>query len=195
MVLNTDNTYCVISLYIVALTQIALLFTLAQFFLTAFLSLYSFENFYTFRNVMLYVYRTVIYTQTAIILELFFVQMIEWWVMLFFIEFEKNYRLEQIVYMQNNTSIIIKKEKKLKWKIGVVLSLLNIIVIGSGIVIWVSELPDHRNDYRKYRQIIHVISGVIISSTGLLTGLVFWRLYSLMRTRHNFEFKRTKRTM
>lgn len=127
-------------------------------------------------------------------------QMIEWWIMLFLIKFEKNYTVGEIVFLQNNTSTFKQKEKRLIARIKAVFISFNIVIITSFIISFLAEIPGVRMFSDKdvnynFKSLLHLATGFLVILTGIFHCTLFCRLYNLMRARHNFEFQRTKRTM
>lgn len=84
-----QDTYCVLSLYIVALSQILLLCSLIQFAFTIVLASLPPISEATFRYLMLYGYRTIIYINYFLLFLTTYCQTIEWDVMRFLILYEK----------------------------------------------------------------------------------------------------------
>lgn len=198
--INEDcfDTYCIISLYLAALTQIALIVSLLQFAMTVVVVWYSAPGEAAFTSLFLFGYRTVQTIWEYLLMSLFFVQLIEWWVMLFLIKFEQKYTLDEIVYLQQNTDTFVQKEKRLYCRIATAFTLFNILIVGSEALLYVSDLPAdplRRDRGAMVKNLFYGISLTVFMSAGLVHLAISFRLYQLMKVHHNFEFQRTRRAM
>ena len=101
------DTYCVISLYLLACSQLALVLCLLQFLLTIFMAWFNFDNHPDYDILFLGFYKLVYSISEYFLVIIFFGQLIEQWVIHFLIQFEHQYTLEEIVYLHDNTSVFV----------------------------------------------------------------------------------------
>ena len=135
------DTYCVISLCLLACSQLALVLCLLQFLLTIFMAWFNFDNHPDYDILFLGFYKLVYSISEYFLVIIFFGQLIEQWVIHFLIQFEHQYTLEEIVYLHDNTGIFFEKEKKVKRRISITFHTFNILVICAYIDMWFGDLP------------------------------------------------------
>lgn len=125
---------------------------------------------------------------------------IEWWIMHFIIQFEKGYTLDEINFLHNNTGDYIEKEKKLRKRIMITGILFATVVFFNNLGMWFADLPQFdiisdttmnikiKNWFSLFCKTINVISTIVGISISI-------KVYHLMKQRHHYEFRRTRKTM
>ena len=107
---QNEETYCVISLYIVYLCQALLVVSLSQYAFTATLIFLGSTESNLFWRILVYGYRNFIYVSSVLVRQIVFLQYLEWYAMRFVILFEKKLTLFQLNYIQQNTMQYKNKE-------------------------------------------------------------------------------------
>jgi len=138
---NKVDTFCVITLYMVSCAQLTLIVSLANYLFTIYFSWHIYNTPEQFEKVFIYGFALLQIIREYFIYHLFFMLFIEWWLMLFLINFEKKYTVSEIVYIQNNDDKFIKKENHLKIKILVFYIVMSIFTLAAILLGWIDNLP------------------------------------------------------
>lgn len=105
------DTYCILTLQLVALTQLLLLSIILQFVSTLVLvAVGKFSSPDVFRAVILFVYRVITNLNYFLLFTCYYLQIIEWSFMRFLMRFEQKINIQQLTYIINNTKDFNLKE-------------------------------------------------------------------------------------
>ena len=139
--MGNHDTFCILSLHIASLTQVALMFSLFHYNFTMFVAWYRSATPEIFQDILVYGFRFSQEVSNYFVILIFFAQLIEQWVMLFLINFEKKYTLNEIMFMHKNTKIFRDKESRLKCQILIAVFAFNMIILASIGINYITDMP------------------------------------------------------
>ena len=186
-----EETYNILSLWIIRITQIQLALSLTQYIFTIILASFPQIHPDNFWKTMLHGYRTFLFLSRQVMIQIFMWQAIEWQAMLFIIQFEKKMTLFELTFVQENTQVFQKKERKQFVIISLVYTLMTVVIFFGSLSQYVIQSMQDETLFDKFESAYLITQGPIIFLLVVATFILLQLAY-LMYNRHNLEFNKAR---